>query len=196
MRVFHKTKGEKNVTKEPGKVISGPWKEKNEQMSLDDFLLQVRKYLDAMNIVLQVIEDISALFNVWHEKEHNERKNVIEKLYEILLPVQELCRLLETTTYLPISIVSLRYPLLLALCHLEEEIYSASVLINLAGTVSQGASPRGIMQRQSLRQKLLSLLLGSEEVIHLIHALLDQVHFEERRLAQSFASTVHYVPGR
>ncbi len=176
------------MDKERDNIIPGPWAEKSDQpcLLLGDFLVQLREHLATITAPPQEIRAIAALFSIGQKPVPGHYEAVTSLLTTLDEPIQEFCALLDTTTKLPISVITLRYPLILTLHSINEQIYATSMLMSTVDRTCH-ISSKQVRQHQTLRQHLASLAQSYDEAIHHAHLLFDQAQFEERRLAQSLA---------
>lgn len=174
------------MRRENDNIISSPWVEQNARPRLlpDEFLEQLRENLEMITPIPQEIRTMSAIFGIGQKPVPGRYEAVTIMLYGIDEPIQAFCALLgATTTNLPVSIITLRYPLIVTLHNIRDQVSTLLQLISSFDIACQ-LSSRHVRQYQLLRQKLTSLAESCDEVIHLSHHLLDQAQFEERRLTQ------------
>jgi len=173
------------MDKEKDNIVPSPWAGKSDQpWLLEDFLVQLREYLAAITSIPQEIRAVAALFAIGQKPVPGHYEAVITLLATLDEPIQAFCALLDTTTKLPLPVIALRYPLTLVLHSINEQIYVTSMLIGTIDTTCH-ISSKQVRQHQALKQRLASLALSYDEVIHHVHHLLDQAQFEERRLTRS-----------
>jgi len=154
------------------------------RISSYDFIAQSRTHLtDIISNQLE-IRDLAILFDeeqgIWPDQcEYG--VTVLARAQE---PIKAFCALLDTSAFLPVSVTPLRYPLLVALHHLDEQIDATSALICEFCSICRTPSKRLARKHFEIRRNLTSLLSCSEDLLRLTQDLIDQTQFEERILAQ------------
>lgn len=155
------------------------------RISLPDFVAQSRKYLTAITSNQQAIRDLVILFGDGQEIWPDQCEYGVSTLVRAQVPIKAFCALLDTSAFLPVSVVPLRYPLLVTLHHLDEQINATLTLISEFCSIRNTPSKRLARKHFEVRGNLTSLLNSSEDLLRLTQDLIDQTQFEERRLVQA-----------
>ncbi len=174
------------MSEDRGRVVASlrPKDHNLPKLSLNDFLTKARRYLHAFVSKQTYLHDLLTFFSNEQELWPDQGELFIIKLEAVQEPILELCTLLGKSTHLPVSVVPLRYPLIVALYHINEQINSTSALVNAYATSYRTSSKTRIRQHQEILRKISQIVSISEEILDLARILIDQSQFEERRLSQ------------
>ena len=168
------------MSKQP-RSLSNEARPKSGTFSLETFLILAREYQADIMASRSLVEDAHKVFNEEDIIGLHQRSSVVKSISKLNDYVQEFYELLEANTLLPRAICPLRYPLLIALHHVDKQAKELALLINASFFYCSALSPREIIQRQAILCLFESLLQDSEGIVENINILLDQARFQERQ---------------
>ena len=173
------------MTEEMGKILYGPWsKQIDPPMLLEDFRDQAQQHLNDLSVARDSLSYVSKLFRGGRDIWPDQCERALAIIRRISKPVQKACQLLDTTSRLPEAVISLRYPLAVALCHLDDQIGELMELIALFRTTCQPPSVQVMNQREEIYRQFEPLMQSYDDVLQKLYLLLDQVYFQERKKAR------------
>lgn len=173
------------MTEEMGKILYGPWpKEIGAPMLLEDFRDQVQQRLNDLSVARDSLSYVSKLFRGGRDIWPDQCERALALINKVSKPIQKAYVLLDTTSRLPEAVIPLRYPLAVALCHLDDQISELMQLITLFSAACQPPSEQSMKQREEIYCQFEPLMQSYDEALQKLYSLLDQVYFQERKMAQ------------
>ena len=170
------------MTDETGKVLYGPWSTNiNPLILLEDFRNQVQQHLNDLNIARNSLSYVSKLFKGGREIWPDQCERALDLMRTVNEPVGNTCQLLDSPSQLPEAIIPFRYPLAVALCHLDERIDNLMQLIALFRATCRQPSVEVVNQREEIHHQFEPLMQSYDDAVHELDALLDRVYFHERK---------------
>jgi hypothetical protein len=101
----------------------------------------------------------------------DQRRRATTFLHKADVLIEEFCALLEDPELLPEAVISDRYPLLMTLQNITEEIKELISLINRSDTTSETSAKQAIKHQQTIQNKFRLLLKWFEEVMDILPEL-------------------------
>src|SRR6266700_517491 len=112
----------------------------DQSLPLDAFDTQARQYLKDIASVQSSLYDIYNLFRSGKDIWPHQCESAITLAYTINQPIHEFSQLLEITAQLPAAVIPLRYPLAVALHHVDEQTCELVMLLTKFSTACQTLS--------------------------------------------------------
>jgi hypothetical protein len=170
------------MTEEMGKILYGPWtKQIDSPILLEDFRNQAQQHLKNLHMARNSLSYVSKMFKGGREIWPDQCERALALIRTVNEPVQNTCQLLDSPARLPEAIIPLRYPLAVALCHLDDRIDNLMELITLFGATCRQLSVEVINQREEIHHQFEPLMQSYDDAVHEFDALLDRVYFHERK---------------
>ena len=167
---------------ETGKVLYGPWSTCiDPPILLEDFRNQAQQLLNDLNIARNSLTYVSKLFRGGRDIWPDQCERSLALIRSVNEPVQNTCQLLDSPSRLPEAIIPLRYPLAVALCHLDDRIDNLMQLITLFRITCRQPSVEVINQREGIHHQFEPLMQSYDDAVHEFDALLDRIYFHERK---------------
>ena len=168
-------------------LLYGPWMDKE-----DEILLTPEQFKESQQQLLEpIIEAQHSLLlaarpfvNAGNVRPVHCRK-ALNALEDISANVSVFCRLLSETDSLPIFISSFRYPLLINLHRLREQITHATVLIDACRTSYTAIASRASQKQHDIYAAIEYILSDLQHFLTQLGFFETEIQFQEKRLVIS-----------
>lgn len=144
-------------------------------LSVSDFRKQVQYFLRAFLEAQEPLQEICSLFerdeNIWPDQ----YEYTLDLLESISEPVQELSRLLGSSTRLPENVISLRYPLMIAMHSMRELVNSLIHDVSQIRSMYRTSPKHMARQRRTIGDNLEALISKSKEAGNQVQVLFDEI---------------------
>lgn len=150
------------------------------RLKLADFNDRVRNHEKAIISIRASLSSLKRKFNSEDRVLPAEFRDTIECLALLRLESQKFHAFIERSNYLPLAVVPLRLPLLMALQEIETLITKLNLLLIALRNDSWTTLVQPVEQIFEVNNNLGQLDLKSEEILDEIGILLDKARFKER----------------
>lgn len=147
--------------------------------SLDEFCHELRDHAGRVADARSQLEAIFWQFVYRSPLTPEDCDCAIGHLQPLNASIYQLCQLLERAASLPLAVVPLRYPLVVALHYTREQICQLIVSIGHFRASCQRPSKQVARQQQEIRRRFESLQRGSDEIVQLVEQLAIRVRDQE-----------------
>ena len=156
-------------------------------LPLSDFYTQIQHYLFAIIEVQEVLEKAYGLFvggtDIWQDQ----CERIIDGVQIVIEPRDKFYHLLLNTNPLPADVSPFRYPLLIPLHRINEQMRHLIPLLIDFCAICRKASKQRTNHRQAIEELLAELTQSCDEVQQRTYVLFDhinQVHSRKRNLVK------------
>jgi hypothetical protein len=140
-------------------------------MSLNTFRFEAKRFL---NLLEEEQRRLIGTYKVFTEGKAiwpDQCRRAIAFLHKIEVLIEEFCILLEDPEQLPEAVISDRYPLLMTLQNITEEIKELIPLINRFDSTNEFSAKQTVKHQQTIQNKFRLLLKWFEEVMDILPEL-------------------------
>jgi hypothetical protein len=150
------------------------------KVSVGNFFIQARKHL------AEIMDARESLLNTYMMSQEDDTQPdsydcIITAISTMSEPVRAFCKLIDSSTYLPLPIAKLCYQLVVDIHDLDEEQRELISLMIAFRPLSKSSSKQAVKQRQEILLSLEQFIDSSEDILKRVRVLLDQTHFQVRR---------------
>lgn len=170
---------------ETGKILYGPWSTYiDPPILLEDFLKQAQQHLKDLSVARDSLSYVSKLFRGGRDIWPDQCERALALINIVSKSIQKAYALLDTPSRLPEAVIPLRYPLAVALGHLDDQIGELMHHITLFSAACQPPSEQAMNQREEIYRQFEPLMQNYDEALQKLYSLFDQVYFQERKMAR------------
>ena len=167
------------MVKEVRKRVNEPYTRPS-KMSLDAFRVIAQQHQGVIKEKWRIVQKAYGPFLEEEDIWPDQCNYFIDTMYSMSESVREFYRLLTIGAILPISASSLRYPLIMALHRIDDLISNLTSHIVAFRDGCEASSRQRMVQKQEIQCKFEAIVQSSEDALHNVKVLLDQIRFQEK----------------
>jgi hypothetical protein len=165
----------------------------HQRLSLADFVKLVQTYLTLIQEVRDGLLSVQVQFNGWQTIQPDQCNEAIGLIQTMDKPLADYTRFLEQKAQLPLSLFSLRYPVMVELACAKEHLWMILALLGRYRSLCRNASNEAAKHRLKILDRLEALLQDCEDILRLSQVMFDQAHFQEHREDISYSTALFFV---
>ena len=150
------------------------------RLTRDEFSNLLRPHLEDIVAVREGLQEIKCLFCSGDRILPSEFENTIQYLKRTCEHQREFYALIESSEFVPTSVVPLRLPLMIALMDMEVQITKLNELLDMLCSDGWRTLQQPAERLIEIRKAIKTLISEVDEVSHQINILLDRARFKER----------------
>jgi hypothetical protein len=151
--------------------------------SLDDFCQQLLEHAQRIAGARSRLDKVFRLFSYQSPISSQECDQAIADLQPLRASIFQFCGLVERATSLPLEIIPLRYPLVVILYYVNEQISQLTLQITSFRQFCHQTPKQTVRCQQEIQRKCETILRSSDEIKHLVESLVDRAHTESYEAA-------------
>lgn len=154
-------------------------------LPISDFYYQVQHYLFTIMDVQEALRIACRLFGSSSDIWQDQCERTIDSVQTIGEPIGQFYQLLLNTTQLPEDIIPFRYPLVISLHCMNEQVQNLIRLLTEFRAICRKASKQRSKQRQIIDGLLAEITQGCDEVQQKTYVLFDRVNQQKGYMAHA-----------